>query len=135
MSDGELWKDGRLLVVVSARMKSLRCPGKAMAPLAGKPLLEHLLERVLSVAGPERVVLATSVDPANDVLVEVAEKLGVAGFRGDEEDVLGRHVEVARRWKAEHVVRVTGDNPLTDLPLIESLGRRQLEEDADYTYV
>ena len=81
------------------------------------------------------MVLATSVDPANDVLVDLAESLGVAAFRGDEDDVLGRHLEVARRWNVEHVVRVTGDNPLTDLPLIESLSRRHLELDADYTYV
>jgi spore coat polysaccharide biosynthesis protein SpsF len=81
------------------------------------------------------VVLATSVDPANDVLVDLAERLGIAAFRGDEEDVLGRYLEVARKWNAEHVVRVTGDNPLTDLPLIVSLSRRQLEAEADYTYV
>jgi spore coat polysaccharide biosynthesis protein SpsF len=116
-------------------MRSSRCPGKAIAPLAGKPLLEHLLERVSSVGGRSRVVLATSVDPANDILVDIAESLGVAAFRGDEDDVLGRHLEVARRWNVEHVVRVTGDNPLTDLPLIESLSRRHLELDADYTYV
>jgi spore coat polysaccharide biosynthesis protein SpsF len=116
-------------------MRSTRCPGKAIAPLAGKPLLEHLLERVSSLGGPSRVVLATSVDPANDVLVDLAARLGVAAFRGDEEDVLGRYVEVARRFRAEHVVRVTGDNPLTDLPLIESLSQRHLEAGADYTYV
>jgi spore coat polysaccharide biosynthesis protein SpsF len=116
-------------------MRSTRCPGKAVAPLAGKPLLEHLLERVSSLGGPERVVLATSSDPANDVLVDLAERLGIDAFRGDEEDVLGRYLEVARRRSADHVVRVTGDNPLTDLPLIESLCRRHLEADADYTYV
>jgi len=116
-------------------MRSSRCPGKAIAPLAGKPLLEHLLERVSSLGGSPRVVLATSVDPANDVLVDLAAGLGVAAFRGDEDDVLGRYLEVARRWQAEHLVRVTGDNPLTDLPLIETLARRHFEADADYTYV
>lgn len=131
----EVWKDGRVLIVVSARMRSSRCPGKAVAPLAGRPLLTHLLERVSSLGGPERVVLATSVDPGNDELVELARQSGVAAFRGDEDDVLGRYLEVARRWNASHVVRVTGDNPLTDLPLIESLSARQLAEEGDYTYV
>jgi spore coat polysaccharide biosynthesis protein SpsF len=116
-------------------MRSRRCPGKAIAPLAGKPLLSHLLERVSSLGGVERVVLATSVDPANDVLVDLARGLGIASFRGDEEDVLSRYVEVAGRFRAEHLVRVTGDNPLTDLPLIESLAQKHLEENADYTYV
>lgn len=131
----EIWKDGRVLIVVSARMRSSRCPGKAVAPLAGKPLLAHLLERVCSLGGAARVVLATSVDPENDQLVEIAREAGVASFRGDEEDVLGRYLEVARQWSADHVVRVTGDNPLTDLPLIESLASRHLAEEGDYTYV
>lgn len=123
------------LIVISARMRSLRCPGKALAPLAGKPLLEHLIERLACLGGRERVVVATSVSSENDVLVDLAERLGVGSFRGDEDDVLGRYVEVARKWDAAHVVRVTGDNPLTDLPLIEQLTERHVRENADYTYV
>lgn len=122
-------------MAVSARMRSARCPGKAMAALAGKPLLVHLLERLSSIRGPSAVVLATSVAPENDILVETAEGLGVRAFRGDEDDVLGRYLALAEAFDAEHLVRVTGDNPLTDLPLIEELTARHLEADADYTYV
>ena len=134
MSKRVSWEDGEVLVVVSARMRSARCPGKAVAPLAGKPLLTHLLDRLRTLAG-EQVVLATSESPENDALVRLAEKSDVATFRGDEEDVLGRHVEVARRFGAGHVVRVTADNPLTDLGLIEDLVARHREAKADYTYV
>ena len=132
---GEPWSDGRVLIVVSARMQSTRCPGKAVANLAGRPLLWHLLTRLVSLGGPDRVVLATSVQRENDVLAEIAEELGVSAFRGDEDDVLGRHLEVARLWEADNVVRVTGDNPLTDLPLVEQLARRHVEAGGDYTYV
>ena len=65
----------------------------------------------------------------------VADRLGVPVFRGDEDDVLGRHLECARRFRAEHVVRVTGDNPLTDLETLEVLVERHRREAADYTYV
>lgn len=116
-------------------MRSQRCPGKALAPLAGKPLLEHLFSRLLSVRELDAVVLATSTAKENEVLVELAEHLGVGVFAGDEDDVLGRYVELARRWDADHVVRVTGDNPLTDLSLVRHLTARHLESDADYTYV
>lgn len=129
------WEDGNVLIAVSARMRSARCPGKALAPLAGKPLLVHLIERLCSLGGTSPVVLATSVAPENDVLVEAAEACGVRAFRGDENDVLGRHLALAHAFGAEHVVRVTGDNPLTDLPLIEDLVAAHLEADADYTYV
>ena len=129
------WEDGNVLIAVSARMRSERCPGKALAPLAGKPLLAHLIERLCSLGGSSPVVLATSVAPENDPLVETAEMCGIRTFRGDENDVLGRHLALAKAFGVEHVVRVTGDNPLTDLPLIESLVADHLEAGADYTYV
>lgn len=126
---------GRVLLVVSARMASARCPGKALAPLAGRPLLEVLLDRMAAVRGVDGVVLATSVNPENDPLVEVARRAGFETFRGDEDDVLRRHVDCARALGADHVVRVTGDNPLTDVETIESLVARHRRDAADYTYV
>ncbi len=122
-------------IVVSARMASSRRPGKALADLAGRPLLEVLLERMRSARGVAGVALATSERPDNDALAAVAERLGVPAFRGDEDDVLRRHVECARWLGAEHVVRVTGDNPLTDVETAEALVARHLAEGADYTYV
>ena len=109
--------------------------GKAIAPLAGKPLLEHLLNRLLSVDELDEVVLATSESPENQVLVELGERVGVGVLAGDEEDVLGRYVEAADRWQADAVVRVTGDNPLTDLSLVRNLVDLHRRQDADYTYV
>jgi spore coat polysaccharide biosynthesis protein SpsF len=124
-----------LWIVVSARMASSRCPGKALAPLAGRPLLEVLLDRMAAVRGVDGVVLATSVKAENDPLAEVAGRAGFQVFRGDEDDVLRRHVDCARALGADHVVRVTGDNPLTDVETIESLLARHRREAADYTYV
>jgi spore coat polysaccharide biosynthesis protein SpsF len=125
----------RVFVVVSARMASSRCPGKAVAPLAGRPLLAVLLERMAAARGVDGVVLATSTNPENDVLARLAEEGGFAVFRGHEEDVLRRHVDCARAIGAENLVRVTGDNPLTDLETLERLVARHVEARADYTYV
>jgi spore coat polysaccharide biosynthesis protein SpsF len=123
----------RVVIVVSARMASSRCPGKALAPLAGRPLLEVLLERMR--ASGLQVVLATSTNAENDALAALADACGVPAFRGDEDDVLRRHVECARAFAADHVVRVTGDNPLTDLETLTLLVREHLAAEADYTYV
>ena len=122
-------------IVVSARMASSRRPGKALADLAGRPLLDVLLDRMRAVRGVSGVVLATSVRPENDALAAVAERQGVGVFRGDEDDVLRRHLDCARFLGAEHVVRVTGDNPLTDVETTEALIAQHLAEGADYTYV
>ena len=122
-------------IVVSARMASSRRPGKALADLAGRPLLEVLLERMGTVRGVSGVALATSVRPENDALAAVAERLRIPVFRGDEDDVLRRHLDCARWLKADHVVRVTGDNPLTDVETAEALVAQHLAFGADYTYV
>jgi spore coat polysaccharide biosynthesis protein SpsF len=122
-------------ILVSARMASARRPGKALADLAGRPLLAVLLERMAHVRGADLVALATSTAPDNDVLEEVARGAGFEVFRGDEDDVLRRHVEAARALGLDDVVRVTGDNPLTDVETTEALLALHRERQADYTYV
>jgi spore coat polysaccharide biosynthesis protein SpsF len=130
-----LHAEPRVVAIVSARMASTRYPGKALVPLAGRPLIEVLLERIAAAPCLDSVALATSSNPENDPLVAVARKLGIPAFQGDEHDVLRRYVDCAHHMRADHVVRVTGDNPLTDLETIERLVALHLEADADYTYV
>jgi spore coat polysaccharide biosynthesis protein SpsF len=125
----------RVIGIVSARMASSRYPGKAMVPLAGRPLIEVLLERIASVPDLDSVALATSSNPENLPLVDLARRLGIPAYQGDENDVLRRHVECGLHMRADHIVRVTGDNPLTDLETIERLVALHLESGADYTYV
>ncbi len=125
----------RVVAIVSARMASSRYPGKALVPLAGRPLLQVLLERIASSPELDSVALATSTSPDNQPLVDIARKLGVPAFQGDDEDVLRRYVDCARSMGADHVVRVTGDNPLTDLETLEKLVALHLQTGADYTYV
>jgi spore coat polysaccharide biosynthesis protein SpsF len=125
----------RVVGIVSARMASSRYPGKAMVPLAGRPLLEVLLERIAAVPVLDSVALATSSSPENEVLVALARKMGIPAFQGEEDDVLRRHIDCARNMNADHIVRVTGDNPLTDLETIESLVDLHVPSGADYTYV
>lgn len=122
-------------ILVSARMASSRCPGKAVVPLAGRPLLEVLLERMTSARGVDGVVLATTKRPEDDRLEKIARALGVEAFRGDEDDVLRRLIDCSRAVGATDVVRVTGDNPLTDLESLEGLVSLHTKTRADYTYV
>jgi len=125
----------RVVAVVTARMASSRLPGKALVPLAGRPLLAVLMERIATANGLDGCVFATSTTPENDALVELAEAEGWIVFRGDEDDVLRRHVDCAHELKADHVARITGDNPLTDLETLERLVALHREAEADYTYV
>lgn len=121
--------------VVTARMGSTRRPGKALAELAGTPLLEVLLRRVAAARGLDGFVFATSTRPENEPLLALARRCGWETFAGDEDDVLKRHVDAANAVGARHVVRVTGDNPLTCVETLERLVALHAECHADYTYV
>jgi spore coat polysaccharide biosynthesis protein SpsF len=104
----------RRVIIVQARMTSTRLPGKVLADLAGRPLLERQLERLARCSRADEIVVATTVNANDDPLVALAERVGVAWFRGSEHDVLARYAGAAADSRADLVVRVTSDCPLID---------------------
>lgn len=115
-------------------MKSLRLPGKALLSLVGRPVLWHLMERVLRARHPSKTVICTSTDKGDDPIVDFAKENNYEVFRGHTEDVLSRFIEVAEMHRAHHIVRITGDNPLTDPELIDKMIEFHVKENAEFTY-
>jgi spore coat polysaccharide biosynthesis protein SpsF len=105
---------GAVPIVLQARMGSRRLPGKVLADLAGRRLVEWCLAR-LAAADVGPVILATSTCPADDPLVAVAQRLGVETVRGPEDDVLQRFALVADYMSARFFIRATADNPAVDI--------------------
>lgn len=101
-------------------MGSERLPGKILAPLAGRPALALLSDRIRS-ARVDDWWLATSSDPADDVTEAWGFELGLRVFRGRASDVLSRFLSVGEETGADWLVRVTGDNPFLDAPAIDML--------------
>jgi spore coat polysaccharide biosynthesis protein SpsF len=110
---------GGVPIVLQARMGSHRLPGKVLADVAGKPLLEWCLCR-LAATGVGPVVLATTTLASDDPLEALASRLGVRTVRGPEEDVLQRFALAADYLDARFFIRATADNPAVD---IEAPGR------------
>lgn len=111
----------KTIATIEARMASTRLPGKALADLAGRPMLHRLVERVARSREVDGIVLATTTAPEDDVLETQAQKLGVGCHRGSVEDVLGRVLGAAQAHGADHLVALTGDNPLVDPDLIDDV--------------
>src|SRR5262249_53857402 len=108
-----------IVIVVPARMASTRLPGKVLMPLANRPLLFRLLERVLAARTPSAVVVATTVDRQDDVIESVAEDAGVACVRGHPTDLLDRHYAAGVTSGADVVVKIPSDCPLIDPDVID----------------
>lgn len=102
----------RLLVVVQARTGSSRLPNKVLMPLAGRPLLQRMLERVLAARTNFDLVVATTVDPSDDPIRQLCRSIGVRCFSGDPRDLLDRHYKAACEMQADAMVKIPSDCPL-----------------------
>jgi spore coat polysaccharide biosynthesis protein SpsF len=119
-------------VIVEARMSSTRLPGKVLLPAAGKPLLEHQIERLRQVRHLDEIVVATTVNRADDRIAELAKNLGASFYRGSEEDVLGRVFDAARTFGVDVIVEIPSDRPLVDAQVVELCIEQYSATDADY---
>lgn len=107
-------------ILVQARMSSSRFPGKMLAPLFGRPMIAHVLERLTEHALRSQVLLVTSDDASDDPLADYAgNRLGFEVFRGDLDDVVKRFQSALLAHPAEWFVRICGDSPVIDPGLLE----------------
>ena len=103
-----------------------------MADVHGRPLLLRLIDRLRTSETVTRIVVCTSTHEDDQVLAESAHEWGVESIRGHEDDVLSRFIQAADAYSADLVVRVTGDNVLTDPGVIDALVSHQRTTGADY---
>ncbi len=111
----------KTLAVVQARMGSQRLPNKVMRTINEVPMIELLLKRLSLSKCVDKIVLATSTNPINKILVEHVQKLGYDVYQGSEDDVLDRFYEVCKNENPVNVVRITGDCPLIDPLLVDEV--------------
>lgn len=123
------------VLVVQARMGSTRLPGKVLANISGKPMLQIQLERLQPLRSTnvvQHIVVATSNTSVDDRIVAVASRHGSGVVRGSESDVLGRFGAVLDRYPCDVIVRITGDCPLVDPVIVASTIVRLAQSGADY---
>lgn len=109
-----------IIGVIQARMASTRLPGKSLAPIAGVPLLQVIIERVRSAAVGEWWI-ATTDTSSDDVTEAWGDAMGLRVLRGDADDVLSRFARIASERRPEWIVRLTGDNPYVDASIVDLL--------------
>lgn len=111
--EGQTTKSLAFLII--ARMDSVRFPGKVVSHVQGFSLIEIIARRVAGCIGPDdRLMLATSDRPSDDLLETKARDIGLPVFRGDLSDVLGRVISAASLLGVQGVVRLNGDSPLVE---------------------
>lgn len=120
--------------IVQARMGSTRLPGKALADIEGAPMLARVIDRIRRAQTVDRVIVATTTQPADDAIVTAAAALGVDVYRGHEADVLDRYYQAAVAHRFDVIVRITSDCPLIDAGLADQVVRPLLEPGSRVDY-
>ncbi len=111
----KLMSELNVIAVIQARMSSTRLPGKSLKELCGKSILQHVIERTAAIKGVDKIIVATANTEDNIPIVDLCDKLGISSVMGSPENVLSRYYHASASFSPKYVMRVTADNPFTDV--------------------
>jgi len=110
------------LVIVQARMGSTRFPGKSLAQLGDKLLIDHVIQRALNAVEPGNMIVATTNLGEDDSLVRhIQSRYKLKIFRGSALDVRSRFISISEELKPNFIIRLTADDPFKDPQLIRDV--------------
>ena len=121
-----------ITAIIQARLGSKRFPGKVLKKLSNKSLIEILFTRLKESQHLSNIVFAIPDNDENIDLEKEIESIHAAYFSGDEDDVLKRYYMTAKKFNAEHIVRITADCPLIDPMMLDEMLLIYSENNFDY---
>ena len=122
----------KTLAIIQARMNSTRLPGKVLKLIYARPMLGYMAERVSSASEVDDYVIATSVEVSDDPIEEFCINNDIPVFRGNLHDVLDRFYRASEITDAGIIIRLTGDCPLVDPNIINTMVRMFKKNSYDY---
>ncbi len=118
--------------IIQARMGSTRLKGKILKPLAGKPVLWHIINRLNYSKYLSNIIIATTENSEDDVVVDFCKENNIQWFRGSECDVLDRYYQASKAFGSDSIVRITADCPVIDPTIVDEVIERFFEGDYDF---
>ena len=122
----------RVGITIEARANSTRLPQKILKPILGRPMLAHIIDRLKKVTRADTIVLATTDQPEDDPVFELAKKEGIHCYRGSSEDVLDRVLQAAKKYDIDIIVETCGDCPVIDSRILDQQIQAFLNNNIDY---
>jgi spore coat polysaccharide biosynthesis protein SpsF len=121
------------LAVIQARMSSSRLPGKVLKDIGGSPMLQRVIDRVCMTKRVQKIVVATTTHPSDDILANWCEENNVTCYRGYMQDVLDRFYQAALEISPDLIARITADCPVIDPGLIDATISACIENKLDFS--
>ncbi|MCK4527549.1 glycosyltransferase family protein [candidate division WOR-3 bacterium] len=127
-----MYSKKKIGITIEARMASTRLPGKTLKLLHGRPMLARMIERLKRVKLADIIVIATTNQPEDSPIVDLAKEMGVGYCQGSSEDVLDRVLQAAKKYDIDLIVEACGDCPVIDPDVIDMEIQTFLDNDVDY---
>jgi|SaaInlStandDraft_2_1057019.scaffolds.fasta_scaffold130699_1 spore coat polysaccharide biosynthesis protein SpsF len=109
------------IALIQARMASTRLPGKVLLPILDKPVLWHIHNRLKYSTKIDKICISTSTDISDDPIETFAKNNNILCYRGSPDNLVSRHLDAAKLFNADLIVRITADDPLVDPKIIDEL--------------
>ena len=95
-------------------------------------MLDYCINQLKYSKNSDKIIIATSNLKRDDLIEEHCKNLNIDYFRGDEQDVLDRHYQCAKKFSLSHIVRIPSDKPLIDPQIVDSMIEFFKGNDFDY---
>ncbi len=123
------------VAILQARLNSSRLPRRVLAELAGRPVIQHILDRLKASQELDEICVAIPEGEGDDELAQAVAGRDIHLTRGPEANVLTRFIVAAHETRADIIVRVAADNPLVDAEIMDEQVRYIVEHpEADYVF-
>lgn len=119
-------------IIIQARLGSKRFPKKVLSKIENKPMIWYSIERLKGIPEIKQVILATTKNPQDEILLKIAKECNIMSFKGKTFDVLDRYYKCAIKFDADPIIRITGDCPLIDSVIIKKMLNKYMKNDYDY---
>lgn len=117
--------------LTTVRTGSNRLPNKALLEIRGKRVIDHVIERMKNARKPDLVILCTSDQPEDDILVKIAKQHRIKYFRGSSKDRLARMLGAVDKFNLDHIVTFDADDLFCDPELVDLSIKQMLEKPCD----
>ena len=124
--------NSQFVTTIQCRMNSSRLPGKVVKKFGSYTSIEILINRLKKSKFINKIILVTTKNKSDDILVKIAKKNKINFFRGSEDDVLGRLSQSLKNLSEKYVIQLTGDNPFLDPEIIDYMCKNFLKLKNDF---
>ena len=130
----EFLEKNKIKILIIVRLGSKRLRNKAKLDINKISLIEILIKRLIKKFNNKNVIICSSKKSKSFFFEKIKKKYNLNIFFGDEKNIFKRILDCENKFNFNHFVRITGDNPLTDINSIYKISKAHIKKENDYTF-